>query len=302
MNEYQSISNLEEIIKLSKESINDNYKLNFSIKVNFDIALIDNKILDVHDDALAFQAPKCPNNLQMNHGEYIHKNKDGIKNVINELNAKDTSNRAIISLINQDDIIGSGDKPIPSFMILQFSIENDNELYVTTYFRALEVSKFLRINVEEIRMIIEKIKSEILKISKVNLNILAFRAYKKENINPLKRAEIDLLKSNEIFGLLKTNKSKFIDLLEEKKTKSTVIEYQSFQYIFDWLNDSYSKDDIHKDINKLLVKSKFQELIELSKEIKDLREKTSHSPQIDEKQEKYIKLIDDITMEIRNDS
>ena len=304
MSNYQHITKFQRIISLSEESIHSEYELNFNLQVSFNIDLILNPILDVKKDALAFQQPKCPNNLQMNHGEYINKNGNGIQNVIKELKAKHTSNRAIISLINQNDIVGSGDNPIPSFMILQFSIENSNELYVTTYFRALEVSKFLRINIEEIRMIIQQIQEEIIDITKVNLNIIAFRAYIKKDINPLKRAKLDLLSQIKILGLLRKHKDKkeLLSLLEEKKASSTIIEYNSFEMILECLNDEDSETDINSDINQPLIKSKFEELIKISKELKDLRTKSSHSPQINEKQEIYITLIDEIIREIRHDS
>jgi thymidylate synthase len=94
-----------------------------------------------------YQNPVKPPSLYINHGEYI--TSDGIVHIINELKLKQTSNRALLSLINQEDIIGSGDNPIPSFMVLQFSLEGE-ELYVTTYFRALEVANFLNVNLEEI--------------------------------------------------------------------------------------------------------------------------------------------------------
>ena len=41
----------------------------------------------------------------MNHGEYIHKFGNGINNVIKQLKEKQASNRAIISLINQENIM-----------------------------------------------------------------------------------------------------------------------------------------------------------------------------------------------------
>jgi len=292
MSEYEKIEDFERIIELSKSNImSGKYKINFNIKVNFDIKLIENSLQDVNQLAIDFQNPKCPENLYINHGEYIHKKGNGVDNVIKELREKNNSNRAIISLINQEDIIGSGDKPIPSFMILQFSIEDGNQLYITVYFRALEVSNFLRINIEEIRIIIESIKSKIINIDKVFLNIFAFRAYIKEDINPLQRAKLDLIK----------DPKELIELLEEKKTFSTVIEYKIYEDIVNWINKD-SSNYIHQSIKKPLIKKLLNNIIIISKEIEDLRTKSSHSHDIDKKQNDYKNKIDKLIKELRNDT
>jgi len=303
MSKYEKIEDFERIIELSKSNImSGKYKINFNIKVNFDIKLIENSLKDVNQLAIDFQNPKCPDNLYMNHGEYIHKKENGIDNVIKELKEKKTSNRAIISLINQEDIVGSGDNPIPSFMILQFSIENSNHLYVTAYFRALEVSKFLRINIEEIRIIIENVKTEIVDIDKVFLNIIAFRAYIKEDINPLQRAQLDLLTSQKIFAILKKKPKELVKLLEEKKTSSTIIEYKSYQDIIEWMEDTDSADDIHKDIMKPIINKLFKDIVDISIEIEDIRTKSSHSHDIDSKQNNYKNKIDELIRELQNDT
>lgn len=301
MSEYKQITKLEEIVNLAKLEIDGDYKLNFNIKVNFDIQLINKSILSVSKLALDFQNPVCPNNLHMNHGAFIHKKKNGIQNVINELKEKNNSNRAIISLINQEDIVDSGDNPIPSLMILQFSIENHTDLYVTVYFKALEVSKFLRVNIEEIRIIISDMYKELMDIRNVYLNILAFRAYIKEDISTLERAELDQLSVIKIAGKLSKNVEEFILLLEEKKKSSTVIEYESFSTILECITDDDCKQHIEKSYTKPLVSKLFSDIIDISKRLKDLREKSSHSPRIDECQLSYIDKIDELIRKLRND-
>ncbi len=80
----EKIDNLETIISLAKEQITESYKINFNLNVEFDIDVIKNSIEDKEELAQDFQNPVCPNNLYINHGTYIHRNKDGIKNVIND--------------------------------------------------------------------------------------------------------------------------------------------------------------------------------------------------------------------------
>lgn len=300
--EYKTITSLEEVSGLAIKEINgDDYRINFNLKVNFHKELITKKMEDVYQDALDFQNSSLPASLYMNHGEFIHKFGDGIKNVVNQLKEKHASNRAIISLINQEDIMESKDNPIPSFMVLQFSIENHDQLYVTAYFRALEVSKFLRINTEEIRQIIEKIFLEHRSLEQVFLNIFAFRAYINSDINPLKKPKIDTFTQKNIFKYLKKEKnlSDFIGLLNEKKTSSTVIEYSSFEDILSWLEDEEFSDQIHSSLTKPIVISILKEIIFLSKSLKDLREKVSHSQELTDTQDKFKEKIENLISEIR---
>jgi hypothetical protein len=303
---YEEITDLEDISIKAKEKIgSDAYLINFDLKVTFKKNLINNCMSSVYQDALDFQNPVCPDTLHMNHGEYIHKCGDGINNVINQLKEKHASNRAIISLINQENIMESKDTPIPSFMILQFSIEDSTKLYLTTYFRALEVSKFLRINTEEIRQIIEKILAKNIQLNEIYLNIFAFRAYIDLDINPLKKPKIDTYDKQDILKYLlkeQSNLNELIELLNEKNTSSTVIRYLSFQNIIDWINDSNFNSIIHSDLKKPLVNQYFKEIVDILVELEKLREQTSHNELIDEKQKLYKNNLNQLIKVLRNDS
>lgn len=304
--EYEEIIDLEDISKKAKERIgSSSYLINFDLKVRFRKNLINNRMNGVYKDAFDFQNPSRPDTLYMNHGEYIHKCGDGINNVINQLKEKHASNRAIISLINQEDIMESKDNPIPSFMILQFSIEENTKLYLTTYFRALEVSKFLRINTEEIRQIIEKILVDNIQLNEIYLNIFAFRSYIDSDINPLKKPEIDTFDKQGILQYLlntQTNLNKLIDLLNEKNTSSTVIKYFSFQNILNWIEDSRYCSIIHSDLKKPLVSKYLKHIIDILIDLERLRKQTSHNELIDEKQKLYKSTLNQLIEVIRDDS
>jgi hypothetical protein len=199
----------------------------------------------------------------------------------------------------------SKDTPIPSFMILQFSIEDSTKLYLTTYFRALEVSKFLRINTEEIRQIIEKILAKNIQLNEIYLNIFAFRAYIDLDINPLKKPKIDTYDKQDILKYLlkeQSNLNELIELLNEKNTSSTVIRYLSFQNIIDWINDSNFNSIIHSDLKKPLVNQYFKEIVDILVELEKLREQTSHNELIDEKQKLYKNNLNQLIKVLRNDS
>lgn len=298
-NDFKSVNNFEEIILSAQQIINatpDHYQINFSLKVQFGIDLIKTPQLhDVVTEAEAWQNTTKPEHLHINHGIYIGEN--GIDHVIDELIHKRPSNRALISLISQKDIVGSGDTPIPSFMLIQFSLEG-SDLYVTTYFRALEVSKFLRINIEEIRLIIKKIYDQIPTISSIRMNIFAFRAYINENQSTLKRQKIDMLPGHHILRFMEDSPKRIVTLLKEKLEESTAIENSALRYIHEVINDQVVNEKIHSCFKGELTKRLLAVCLATSEELINLRKKTSHSERISELNKAYLKSLDGLIGEI----
>lgn len=301
-NDYLNVSNLEEIIEKAESIVGDrSYEINMNLKVKLDIDVVKKPIKDVTEDALDFQKKECPKTLHMNHGEYIHKKGNGIEEVIRRLKENPTGNRAIISLINQEDIVGSEDSAIPSFLILQFTIE-ENELYVTTYFRALEVTKFLRVNVEEIRLIVEEIKSDFLDLESVKLNIIAFKAYKKDSFSNLKKAEIDNLDQIDLHQyLVPENSEKLISMLEEKKQFSTIIEFKSIENILKWIDNDES-NKLNPNLKKDISINYLKDIVDLLSNLKKLRTKHSHHKTIDVLQNSVEQTINDLIEVLRDES
>ena len=298
--EFIKIDNFEEVIEQAKKIINQSpkeYTINFSLKTEFHINLTkEPQLLDVQDLARNFQEYERPDTLYINHGEYIKS--DGVEHVINELKNKHTGNRAIISLISQDHIFKSGDNPIPSFMVLQFSLE-DKDLFVTTYFRALEVAKFLRINLEEIRLIINKIYQSMQTIKLVKLNIFAFRAYINQDINPLQRPKIELLPERRILKLMENKPEEIANLLEDKISHSTVVENNSLKIMNDIVNDSECNQNIHKCFKEACFKNFLSQCLKSSNELIKLRESASHGDNIDNLNQQYLHVLSKLIKEIQ---
>jgi hypothetical protein len=160
---------------------------------------------DFKPKAHQFKEAVCPKNLELNHGQFVEKyatkhNKTGIQYICEELTRKTNSNRACWSLIDMDLLTNSGDEPIPSFMLLQAGITDDKDkILMTCYFRALEVSKFLPINIAEACLAIEDIFTRCHSIAtKFELTIHAGNAYYIENFSCLEKAPIDTLDPEEI--------------------------------------------------------------------------------------------------------
>ncbi|OBZ07550.1 hypothetical protein A8L34_25795 [Bacillus sp. FJAT-27264] len=282
MIEYSPIENFQQIIDMSKSLIHgEKYRYNFMIGVSFDIRLVQRVQIQSHLSwAEKFQQINKPDDLYVNHGEYI--GDEGIRFVIEELKRKPKSNRAMISLISQQHIVRSGDDPIPSFNIVQFGIE-DKQLYITVYFRALEVSTFLKINLEEIRLITHQIQMAIRGLEQVNLLIHSFRGYILEDINTLVRPKIEQLKETHLLRILETDIPKLLSMLREKHaTYSTVVDNQSLYSIKANLTDEIVNQNINPRLKDRYVLDQLDECISLDERLKELRKGTSHDAELDE--------------------
>ncbi len=151
------------------------------------------------------QSPEKPAHLVLNHGEFFDKykatyNKSALDYVIEELKTKADSHRACISLYDMSTLISSDDKSIPSFMVMQAGMSDDmSQLTLTSYFRALEVSKYLPRNIAESCLVAEKLQNAFsYKFQELTIVIHACNAYVKENYSCHEKAEMDMLSEAEI--------------------------------------------------------------------------------------------------------
>lgn len=270
--QYKEVHSLEVIASEACERIAANqYKINLLLAYELPTqAIVEHPLLDVQETAKQWAADVCPDNLYFNHGQY---KVGGVDNIINELKEKPSSNRAIYSLIDQSTIMDSGDKPIPSFMIFQ-SILDDNTLYCNVYLRALEVSKFLRINLEEIRLNINKISQSTLRFSKVRLVILACRAHHVPNFNPLEKPKLDLMSQYQIMKMMNDNRQDFIRNLRKMSEVHTVLSSQSIKHILELVEGEWPGE------NKSRLVSLLKETISSVDELIELRKQHSHDTRV----------------------
>lgn len=173
-------------------------------------------------DAEKWQSPVCPDDLHFNHGQYIHVNGDGIKYIISSLKSKEDSTRAFYSLVGMNEV-AERQETLPSFLLLQAAREG-KVLYLTTYFRALEVCEFLPRNIAEICLVCERILTEIHGVEIIRLVIHAFRAYARPGFDCLSKASIDQ-QGRGIIAVHVMNEDKgFIQrMLESKRQDSSII-------------------------------------------------------------------------------
>lgn len=205
----------------------NNFRMHIEQKYNEFKEEIEVNFPDQIEIAKQWQESQCPPTLYYNHGMLMDKgNIGGLDYIVKELNNKTTSSRAIIPLLNIEDVKGSGNDFLPSLDIIQFGFnkESKEKLYITIYLRALEVNHFLKINLCEIYEMVNYINKRFKSIQNLDINILSFRAQYKEKFGCFARAKIDVLDSFDIHELLlEKNIGKIVELLEEKISLSETV-------------------------------------------------------------------------------
>ena len=241
---------------------------------------VNSEFIKMNDEIAAkWQNPIKPDELLINHGQYINKFGDGKKFLVEELRRKKDSNRACLSLINMGDIIGSGDKPIPSFLILQFGFPEDNfdKIAATAYFRALEVSQFLPINLTEISQNVRLLKSKFPTIEWFELTIIAFRAHFIPQFYCLKKALIDAVHAVDIaFAVEHKELKKLREWIDSKMAVSeSVICTDGLEALYRALVRCEAKYE------KGLL-SDIKEALDDMNKLREIREVSSHSELIEQ--------------------
>jgi len=230
-------------------------------------------------DGLAedWQRPTTPDDLFFSHGSYIHKYGDGREFLVEELKRKRDSNRACLSLINMEDLIESGDQPIPSFLVLQFGFteEMPGVILVTAYFRALEVSQFLPINLAEMCQVVRYLKDHLPDIVEFELIVVAFRAHSIPDFHCLRKPSLDTASVVDIaVAVQRKDIVKLRGWLDSKvNVEESVIWTEGLQALCSALKaygDLYPKDMVI-DVEEALAGME---------RLRTVRKSSSHSPQI----------------------
>lgn len=179
--------------------------------------------------------------LYFNHGMYFAKTPyhSGIDYIIHEIGDKRTSSRAVMVTVDTKDISETApDALLPSLLSVQTGFDQDQTtLHVTMTLRALEASRFLKINICEALLIAKQIYSKY-PFSNIEVVVSAFRVQIKEQFGCFLKAKLDTKVEQKritarLSSLLHTNNSdvisneigEIIRLIQDKQLRSeTVIE------------------------------------------------------------------------------
>jgi Icc-related predicted phosphoesterase len=261
---------------VSYHNVLNNVKISLSNNIDM---LYDEMNTDFYSDkqkAHSWLSETIPEDLHYNHGSIIYNKQNYIENVIEELNKKATSSRAIIPLINKDEVVSSGDSFLPSLNIIQFGFKNDfkDKLLITLYLRALEVSNFLKINICESLILAKKIKDGIRSIRYLDINIFTFRAQYIPSFGCLEKAEIDRTSGIKLYRfLVSEDYDKLKYLIDEKLHKAeTVIVDDGIRAFYEAI---YNYHEAFQNMRFYTIQKLLSEIINNYDYIKKLRASTS---------------------------
>lgn len=256
----------------------NNFHVNIQSSVKDFFSDIEENFSDQIPVAQQWLKDEVPKTMYYNHTLHMNKGEiDGLDYIIEELNRKATSSRAIIPLVNINEVINSEDNFLPSLDIFQFGFNTDekNELFFTLYLRALEVNNFFKINICEVYLITKSLIEKFRSIKDINLTIFAFRAQYKEKFGCFQKAEIDSLDESDIMIMvMEQNISSLEQLLINKFSLfETVIIIDGVEKLLRCINkynDRYDKNFYRSDLIE-----KIKLILDLFYKLKKLRRSTS---------------------------
>jgi hypothetical protein len=283
--DYVRIEKFDTICEDARSACANGVVHNLLLAYEFDIGVTQSQFVNLHEaEASAWQSASPPPNLPFSHGQYF-KGDDGMRHVIRELKSKSASRRALVSLVGMDDVLDTGDKAIPSFMIAQFGVIADC-LYVTEYFRALEVGRFLPINLAETSLMIRRITREVSRPKTIRFLLLAFQAHLTPDFHCLEIASLDIVIGAEI-GVAVTNREfgKLLSWLQGKR------KYES-EVLTRGLEQMTAAAKLNETHYSPLFISSLDQAVRLLSHVKQLRGASSDEEQIREEYAKYLTQLD----------
>jgi hypothetical protein len=256
------------------------------------------------DVARHWQAPERRPEYRLNHGEYMNRGgQTGVDFLIEELKRKKTSNRACVSLVSMSDLVNSGDAPIPSFMILQagFDLDYPGSLVITEYFRALEVIKFLPINLAETALIVRALAGAFPEIRSVVLSIVAYRAHSRPSFTCFVKAELDRIAGAVVTRAVAEKESdRICQWLEEKRLEGvTVVDPSGIVHVLEAL-DVYCGASATYTPYSPAVADNLREALGAMKQLEEMRKRSSHMPELEGVQKQIEEAIDAAIREVRS--
>lgn len=207
------------------------FKTDLRSFLNYDTLTIGTKKFKYFDLAEMWERVSVPDELYFNHGQFFSVNGvHGIEDIADQLKNKPTSSRAILTTCDMKTIkLSLEDRKnelLPSLMSIQFSKDNTgNKLYVHMQLRALEASRFLKINICEIEYLLSRLAEKGIQFREVDITVSAFRVRKRERFNCFIKADIDgkMMAVNRAVFLGEIEK--LCEMLQEKKDSTETITH-----------------------------------------------------------------------------
>lgn len=227
--------------------------------------------------------PPC---LYFNHGMYFKVRGEehdcaevhGIQVVARQLQLKPTSNKAVLTTYSMDTVpkMLKGEEYLPSLLSVQFSQSKDRHtIYVHMYLRALEAERFLKINICEVKWLLERLTQEGITFDAVDIAISAFRVQKREKFNCFLKAEIDNMSEIQLTSIVNAGNIKDIcQMLEEKKDASeTITNIKGLEILCEAMKESNKIPHLYNYSPKAI--EKLDNVLNVYKELDAIHKKES---------------------------
>lgn len=234
------------------------------------------------EEAVRWQSPTRHNSLVFNHGEYMHAHGHPTAFIAEELTRKSTSNRACLSLVSSESIFSSEDGILPSFLLLQagFSAAANDVLYLTAYYRALEVSSFLPVNITELALISEELADRLPSFDRVIVTMHAFRAHSKPGFTAHRRSDLDMTTPTQLHRLVEQRDLPRIStLLREKAAPASIIDDSGLTALRIEAEAAGWSAEVQDELDKA---------ISALRRLKSIREAATHSHWVERVEQEFI--------------
>jgi len=180
-------------------------------------------------------------------------NLTGVEFIIKHLKDSPNSARAILPLINYEEVVETTydyrrRDYLPALNIVQFALDRNDAatLNITMYFRSLEVNHYLRINLCEAYLLAKAIAGQIQSVKSVNLTIHAFVAqYYEGNRLDNVLCRIDMMPSETLtVYLLMKQYALLAELFEDKRNSHNYADINAIMNMDKALNALKSEIEI----------------------------------------------------------
>jgi hypothetical protein len=188
--DWKKAQTLDVVVQDAIVTCKTSAKFNLVLAYELPIDVLESQFVAVHKpQAEKWLSDPPPRELFFSHAQF-YRGKLGTDYVLAELERRNMGRRAMLAMVDMDTILDSAHRSVPAFSLVQFAIDA-NVLYVTAYFRALEVGAFLPSNLTEIAIHCESIRRRFTHIATIRLFILAFRGYYEPDFHCLEKLPID---------------------------------------------------------------------------------------------------------------
>ena len=240
LKELSIVSTLYNVVLHINSDYNE-FKRDLRKFLHDDAITIGTKRFDYFTLAEMWERVTVPDDLYFNHGQCfsidgIHR----IDEIANQLKNKPTSSRAILTTCDMQTIKQSSENRkselLPSLMSIQFSKDNSgNTLYVHMHLRALEASRFLKINICEIDFLLNRLIERGIQFETIDITLSAFRVQKKEKFNCFIKADIDNETTKDLTVIVALgDMDRLCQMLTEKSDSTeTITHSEGIQNLYD---------------------------------------------------------------------